>query len=642
MKTLIFALIFSFTAIAQSQQNQPEVRLTDSEINNKLISVARDIENERILAGIPDFDRCKQQFQFDPSKSTEDMRRTASQNAAKCFRDAVATKNNAQEIGQISDKLNLEAYKLIPSKSVEEITKYLSNKMYKSLTGIDYEEQDMVKRIQSLKFNKNKKIVDQKIFIELYKNQIAKNALTEVSRFCFENLRIQGVSTTTSFQDHWGTYLTQGNFDDVITASPNNQSPPGVTDVAPTPFGNSTAGNSRQDKDAAYREIVGSMFPNPPIPSDRIISDFFIFCGKQIHKLCSDFEKDVKVDGSAGSTVVVDGDGNAVAAKGSKACISKSRIIAFQKAKRASEQIIADFNTNGGGNNFKLLDDPNEVVKMYGNGQDRQEKSLNEITNSSSLDFFTATESEDTQRAAACANNGSAADCDEFVIVDDSRNKIQYNIEIEYTAKREAEIQRVKKLVAGDRQTLLDYLKANGYLEAAKDYEDGKNPKLEEIVGKAWEARKLALQAEIQDRLGKRQITQTESVQQINNVERKLANARDNAKDRLSERARLARVVFFNNIISSNLNLQTTSGTSLGRNAQALSGELDTLENQVAGNLFQNLRDSVQGGASGGAPTRAPSGQESITDISFLDQFLGGPPPPAAGAAGQSSGGRNP
>ncbi len=91
---------------------------------------------------------------------------------------------------------------------------------------------------------------------------------------------------------------------------------------------------------------------------------------------------------------------------------------------------------------------------------------------------------------------------------------------------------------------------------------------------------------------------------------------------------------FFNNIITSNLNLRTQSGTSLGRNSQALSGELDNLENQVAGNLFQNLRTSLPAASSGGQ-THNPSGGESITDITFLDQFLGGPAPQQSGAQGR-------
>jgi hypothetical protein len=631
MKTLILALIFS--SIASAQPAQPEVRLSDAEINNKLIGVARDIENERILEGIPDFQRCKQQFAFKAGETTADMRIRSAQDATKCFEDALKGKNSAQEIGLIADKLNLEAYKLIPSKSVQEITKYLSNKMYKSLTGIDYEENDVKKRIESLKFNKSKKIVDQKQFIVLYKNQIAKNVLTEVSRFCLEDFRIKTVSgspapSNDSFEAHWGTYLTSGNFQTAVSGI----NAPGVTDQG-TPFNDFGAvSTSRDDKDTAYQKIIAGTFKKD-IPDSQKLSAFFFFCGTQIDKLCSVLEGKVN---TSGTTTATTGDG-------SRACLTKSRLVAYKQALKASDLIIADFDKNGGGNAFRLLDNPNEVVKAYGSGQDRSEKSLNEISNNASIDFFAATENEDTQRAQSCITGGGT-DCDEFVIVDDSRGKIQYNVEIEYTAKREVEMARVRKLKAGDRQPLLEYLKTNGYIKLAESIESsGTIPSdIDEQIGRVWEAKKIALQEEIQKRLGKRQITENEAKAKANGTdENRVAYAKDNAKEALNERARLSRVIFFNNIISSNLNL-LQSGKVIGRNTQALSGEVNALDGQVNASIFQNLRDSLPADTSGGGQNRGPTGREDVSDVSFLDQFLGGAPKPETGGQGQTQGGQGP
>jgi hypothetical protein len=629
MKTLIFALIFS--SFASAQPAQPEVRLSDAEINNKLIGVARDIENERILEGIPDFQRCKQQFAFKTVETTDAMRQRSAQDATKCFEDAIKNKNSLQEIAAISDKLNLEAYKLIPSKTVQEVTKYLSNKMYKSLTGIDYEETDVKKRIESLKFNKNKKIVDQKQFIILYKNQIAKNVMTEVSRFCLEDFRVKTPPSNDSFEAHWKKYLDDGpsgNFQPAVSGT----GAPGVTDQG-SPFTNFDAASaSRDDKDAAYGKIVNATFPGD-IPASDKLSAFFFFCGGQINELCSSFEARVSASGSAAT--VTD-------KTGSRACLTKSRLVSYKKALKASDLIIDDFDKNGGGNAFRLLDNPSELVKAYGSGKDKNEKSLNEISNNSSIDFFAATENEDTQQAEACARNGTAADCDEFVIVDDSRIKIQYNLEIQYTAKREAEIARVRKLKAGDQQSLLEYLKTNGYLAAAEAIEKNTQPQpnLEELVGQAWEAKKIALQEEIQKRLGKRQITENEAQAKTNGTdENRVAYAKDNAQEALNERARLSRVIFFNNIISSNLEL-VQSGKVIGRNTQALSGEVNALDGQINASIFQNLRDSLPADTSGGGQNRGPTGREDVSDVSFLDQFLGGAPKPQTRGQGQTQGGR--
>ncbi len=629
MKTLIFALIFTSIAHAAGPAAQPEL-ISDSEIGNKVISAARDIENERILEGIPDFQNCKQRFQFQKEETTADLRQRSAQSATKCFQDALVGKNSSAEISQIADKLNLQTYKLIPSKSVQEITKYLSNKMYKSLTGIDYEETDAKKRIESLKFNKNKKIVDQKQFIILYKNQVAKNILTEVTRFCLEDFRLVGGTTPAagappvSFNDHWQSYLDGTSPFQSATTSP------GVTDTGIPKFEGGAPSQSRDDKDTAYRNIIRATFPGK-IPASDKLSEYFFYCGQQINALCTAFE-----GRTAGTTTPTD-------LSGSKACLAKSRLVSFKKALSGADLIIADFNANGGRTAYQLLDDPSAIIKAYGSGQDRSEKSLNEITNNASIDFFTATENEDTQKADNCIKGGAAA-CDDFIIVDDSREKIQYNVEIEYSAKREAELARVKALKREGGLPLVTYLKENGYLAAAEAIEKNTQPapNLEALVAQAWDAKKIALQEEIHVRLGKRQITEKESEQTSGTTTVKEANAKQNATETLNERARLARVIFFNNIISSNLNLVDGSNNNrrLGQNTQALRGELTGLEGQVNASVFQNLQESLPAGQAGTEQNPVATGREDISNVSFLDQFLGGPAPATTPAGGAQTGPR--
>jgi hypothetical protein len=200
----------------------------------------------------------------------------------------------------------------------------------------------------------------------------------------------------------------------------------------------------------------------------------------------------------------------------------------------------------------------------------------------------------------------------------------------------------VRKLKAGDQQSLLEYLKTNGYLAAAEAIEKNTQPQpnLEELVGQAWEAKKIALQEEIQKRLGKRQITENEAQAKTNGTdENRVAYAKDNAQEALNERARLSRVIFFNNIISSNLEL-VQSGKVIGRNTQALSGEVNALDGQINASIFQNLRDSLPADTSGGGQNRGPTGREDVSDVSFLDQFLGGAPKPQTRGQGQTQGGR--
>ena len=73
--------------------------------------------------------------------------------------------------------------------------------MHKSLTGMSPEDE---KNAANLKWGKQK-IVDQKVFIDMYTNQLMKSALLEVSRFCFENLEVTGRNKKEkkSFAEYW-------------------------------------------------------------------------------------------------------------------------------------------------------------------------------------------------------------------------------------------------------------------------------------------------------------------------------------------------------------------------------------------------------------------------------------------------------
>src|SRR5690606_369790 len=104
--------------------------------------------------------------------------------AVDCFREKLKDKD-PKEIQKLAQNLQLESYGLVQGKNVQSIQEYLSNRMYEKLTGVNLEEKDLQKRIESMSF-KNRKMVDQKVFFDLYRTQLGKNALYEISRFCFE------------------------------------------------------------------------------------------------------------------------------------------------------------------------------------------------------------------------------------------------------------------------------------------------------------------------------------------------------------------------------------------------------------------------------------------------------------------------
>jgi len=301
-------------------------------------------------------------------------------------------------------------------------------------------------------------------------------------------------------------------------------------------------------------------------------------------------------------------------AGGAKACIAKTRLTAYKRAMKASEDIVKGLTENAGPDIFLALD-KNEMVKRYQRGAG-DEKSLNELTNNASVDFYKATQNDSTQEAEECIKDPSQ--CDQFVVVSDAETRIEQNTNLMYLAKREAELARVRDLVSKQGQALDEYLEKNYPDLKDKAKQPGFN--LEEAISQRWDARRESVIDEIKKRIGANQVTEDEEKTDPNE---KARVAKGNAERSLSEKTRLAQVIFFNNIISSSLNLQTQSGQGLGRNIQALSNELDSAETEAQG-VFTNLRQLTNNG-NGGSSGGQLNGNESVTNIDFLDDFIGIP-----------------
>ena len=86
------------------------------------------------------------------------------------------------------------------------------------------------------------------------------------------------------------------------------------------------------------------------------------------------------------------------------------------------------------------------------------------------------------------------------------------------------------------------------------------------------------------------------------------------------ERARLAQVVMFNNIITSQLELQKNVGgttQSLGRNVSGWNKEKAGLDK------IQGIDPTVFSGIQDSADTKGSKTKESIADVTFLKDILG-------------------
>lgn len=647
MKTLIFTLVFTFQALAAGTGGTREVGLTDQEIRQKLISVAQDIKNEDILKGVNDLDDCKRNFR--PPSGADN---TAALTSLQSCINGKFTGKSEEQIKSISDKLNLETFNLIPSKTVKNVTDYLSKKLYKNLTGVDLDERDQAQRIKNLKFG-NKKQVDQKEFFDLYKNQLAKNAIFEISRFCFVDFRWGAAPTprADNFMGHWDDLKDFATPVDITTLSGSPRSSLLTVNDNGGPFDGSTTATTPTGTAESYQDIFKNIFGSgttPPAPEK--LDHFFSFCGQNIKKMCDDFENTLKsATGPQGRTTAVTSasptgspstPASTAPTVGEKACIAKNRLTAYRNAFNASDQVYNEFvNGQGQGQSFSVA--LRTAVKRYERGNGANEKSLTDLTNNASHDFYEANKNESNQDAEDCARNGADDACEKFIVIGDSRENIANNTDLVYLAKKEAERARIEALIRGNQQSLNDYLDKNyPDLKAKLDSDTTGTVKndLPKLIAARWEAKRLAMQQEIQDRLGKRQITEAEATSGGSAggsggamASQAKTYARENAQNALNEKARLSQVVFFNNIIASSLELKKANGSggfqTLGRNVGAINSEIEAARSETQqSELFQNLQSTLgRNGGSGGSSSGGLSGTESINNIDFLNEFIGIP-----------------
>ncbi len=601
MKKLVYTLTFlvlPLFAIGATTQRQEVVNPDDGK---NIVSIIQDKKVLQMLERTSEFRDCRKLNEFKEGEN-KDARTKKIEDALACFKKELAKDKDSKKLKDLSEALNLQHYGLVQSKNIKDIQSYLSDKLYESLTGVNPKDADFKEK---MKF-KNRKHIDQKVFIDMYRSQLGKNALYEISRFCFENLR----STTppagdpTTFSEHWKNYaagsLTKDN----------------VTDSGSPPFGTNLS--SPDDKSTVYKEIFASINSANPddAMSDKNMSAFFMECGQLIVPLCEKYQSTVgkssieKTESQVESTI----------SPGAAACLAKSRIQDYRKALADTDKVAAEFDKMAASDrdlgNLALKGEPIKLFESGKNGND----TIDDLTNFTSADVLSGGYSKDQlaeQKAQKCAERAELAECEGLISDGVELDKAKHNVEMELTLKREVEMARVKKLKEENDKTLPDYLKENGFFDLLKDdvYTKMSPDQIAEIIGQSYEAKKLATLQQINNRLGKRQVAKDASKSDIED------NAKVVTKQAKEERSRLAQVVLFNNIITSHLVLKKKDASGeeqpAGRNVNAWKKEEAALgTSQVDTSLFANMKKNTEDATGLGKDNQ-------IAGFELLDEILG-------------------
>lgn len=546
---LFFSLILGFqSAFADEIVNDND--------RKQIMSSIKDVEVTEILKKTSEYSECAEKYTY-PEGAAQTQKDSALKLAQDCFNQKIQNTNDPKKLEELSNKLSLQQYGLVESNDVKEIRSYLTDKLYEALTGVNRKEKDQKKLIESMKF-KNMKQVDQRVFFELHKAQLGQNALFEISRFCFEKLRVQAKENNLAdnqFDTHWAGYQFQNTANNKIDVS-------SLTDSGKPEF-DTFKGKDTSDQKEVYKAIAAGISDSGVGSLDQ----FFDNCGKSITSLCEEFTKT-----SSG--------------KGAMACLTKSRIQDYKKAIAKTEEVLKDLDSYTDEEKERLKISLGEY-KLY--GSDPEDKRVDQLTRLTSEDIIgRSSNNKEIEDIENNCINGDEEACNQLAVSQESLEKIDKNISLQTAFKIEVEKKRIDELKKKP-EDLKTYLRDNGYLDLLEKYEKNPNdPNLDisKQITAEFEARKKALQNELSAKLGKRQAGKDGKL--INSTD---ANKQEIAKNAKEEKARMAQVVLFNNIISSFLTVTDDKKTQKGINVGVWRAE----SKEVQEDFFKNISTKHQG-----------------------------------------------
>lgn len=563
---VIMKWLFLILFAPMSWATNPNEMLSDKELSKKFVSLIKENEIDKLIKNTKDFDDCRRNNPYKPD-ATADQKEQQIKAAQECFVGKIKDKPT-KDIQKLSEQLGLESYQLVKSKNVKDITNYLGDRMYKALTGISENDKRTEAQLANLQF-KDRQIVDQVEFFRLYSYQLTKNAMLEISRYCFQNLQntTRKDITTNNFADHWKDFFN-GNPDTTVSDTGNHN------------WGDLSGTDA--DPSAAYQKIFNSFGKVDP----EQLGKFWDFCLINMKAMCNKYEA---------------GKGQS---HGANSCLTLNRLRNIRNAIADTETIQKQMDEEG--SKGVAIGVSAKHFKAEG------KNSYDNLTNIASSDLLNGKVDQKLSTLATdCQDNPAHPDCDNFIAQGGtSSDEMIHKIDQEMRFKQEAEIARILKLKKDMKDSFKEYLEKNGYFDLAQK-EKLEESDIREFLAREFDAKRVAVTDQLRKKVGSRQVADDAK------EEDKAAKIVASAKETQEERARLAQVILFNNIITSNLNLFDIKNNPIGKNTGAWKKESESLaKSNINQSLFQNIQSAIDTSGS-------DTDNKSVTGTEFLDSIIG-------------------
>jgi len=169
MKLHIFVLLIFSQNILAASPSKKEV--------DTYLEAIKEVEVNQQVLGLPQFKECKSKYEDDFKKDATSAKQNVQECVEKKFKEIEESDKDA--FVKLAKSIDLKSYNPEAAKSSTSIREYLSDRIRKSMQGDNYEE--------ARKGLAKRKYVSHNDFYQLYMEQIGKNTLLEVSKYCLEN-----------------------------------------------------------------------------------------------------------------------------------------------------------------------------------------------------------------------------------------------------------------------------------------------------------------------------------------------------------------------------------------------------------------------------------------------------------------------
>ena len=580
-----------------------EVELDYKKFADRFVTTVKEAQVEADFLQVEQVKSCLQEITAEDLKGDQAALKEKQAKSANCVRqkmEAIA-ESNPDQLTALAEKLQLDAFGVIKGKSSREVIDFFSSRLENALYGKGPDGKPA--RL------KDQKIVDQKVFADIYETQLGKNILLEISQYCQGRIRKSGGNPDTRF--------------DAIAAISSGASALNLADWTDLEDRSNLSAETNIYSDFVSK-VLGTGLASDPEAVKVKLTKIFNNCMAMISQMCEQYQgclckyktANPPTDGTAvdcvASTNLTCANENGEPKIGQHSCHVMARLRGYRTNLTAVKETQKQFLEMNGGVALARKD-------TYKGKEAQAGESIDDLTSLSSKDVELAMkessiqqESDEFERAA-CEKNPESPDCEKFFYREDEVLKFA-NSSVGYAAATAVESAKITAL-AKESDKLKDYLKLKGYFDLAAQVDTGNTEEIIKAAKQRFETEREATFKEMSAAFDRKQIVTGTDQQKSERVKETKSEIKNRGKS-------FQQLMLFNNVVTSYLSLskkdQNDKEIDAGTNVKALQREVQGMGKVAEASSSLKYFSSLATGESSVGADENP-----LVNIEFLDSILG-------------------